>query len=483
MIKKNDVIKLNIDDMSLEGAGIGHADGMTIFVKDAVVGDEVEAIITKVKKSYCFATVKNVTKPSIYRVEPKCAIARQCGGCQIMQIDYTKQLEIKNNIVKNNLIKIGGFDKEQVENVMEPIMGMEEPFRYRNKAQVPIGYDKDGNLIAGFYGARSHRIVATEDCKICSTLSMEIARAVIRYMEENGIRAYDETTGKGLIRHVLVREGKATNQTMVCIVVNGDVIPKKEKLVEEILKTSDVTSIVININTRRDNVIMGYETKPIYGPDFIRDEITLSDKNTIAFDISANSFYQVNHDQMEKLYSKALEYADLTGEENLWDLYCGIGTISLSMAKHAKNVYGVEVIPQAIENAKNNARLNGLDNAKFFCGEAEVVLPDFYNGKDKELIEAEGYVYDGQSKSMNSPDVIVVDPPRKGCEESALKTMLQMKPKRIVYVSCDSATLARDLKYLVAGGYSLEKVTAVDQFGHTMHVESVVQLKRVEDEA
>lgn len=474
-MNKNDVVRILIEDMSLEGAGIGHTNGVTIFVKDAVVGDEADVIITKVKKKYCFGTVKEVITPSKDRVVPECAIARTCGGCQIMQINYAKQLEIKQNIVKNNLVKIGGFDREYIESIMEPIIGMDNPFRYRNKAQIPIGKNRDGEIVAGFYGARSHRIIATDDCKICSELSMKIAAEVIAYMKEFNVDPYDEETHKGLIRHVLVREGRATGETMVCIVVNGKSVPKQEQLIEHIKSVvPDVASIVLNENTRQDNVIMGFKTKPIYGKEAIRDEITLLNGDTVAFDISANSFYQVNHDQMERLYSKALEYAKLTGNENVWDLYCGIGTISLSMAKQAKMVYGVEVVPQAIVNAKNNAGINALNNTRFFCGEAEKILPDFYSGKAKKLIESEGYTYDADEKTMNHPDVIMVDPPRKGCDTACLDTMLKMKPDRIVYVSCDSATLARDLKYLTEGGYKLEKVTVVDQFGHTMHVETVV---------
>ena len=460
-MNKNDIVRLTIEDMSLEGAGIGHTDGVTIFVKDAVVGDVCDVIITKVKKTYCFGALKEVVTAGPFRVTPACAIAKQCGGCQIMQVSYDKQLELKDSIVANNLVKIGGYDRAYVDSIREPIMGMSDPFRYRNKAQVPIGMDKDGNIIAGFYGARSHRIVPSTDCKICSKKSMDIVYAVIDYMKECGVSPYDEASGKGLIRHVLVREGKATGETMVCVVVNGDLLPKVDVLVSHVKAVEpSLSSLVLNINTRRDNVIMGYETKVLYGKEAIRDTITLTNGDTIAFDISANSFYQVNHDQMERLYSKALEYADLHGTEDVWDLYCGIGTISLSMAKHAARVIGIEVVPQAIENAKANAALNGLDNAEFYCGEAEVVLPEIY-------------------EKMSHPDVIMVDPPRKGCDVVALDTMIAMTPKRIVYVSCDSATLARDLKHLEEHGYHLKRYTVCDQFGHTMHTETVALLSKL----
>lgn len=462
-MNKNDIVRLTIEDMSLEGAGIGHTEGVTIFVKDAVVGDVVDAIITKVKKTYCFAALKEVVEPSQYRVDPACPNAKVCGGCQIMQVDYKKQLEIKDNIVTNNLVKIGGYSRDFVESIREPILGMTDPLRYRNKAQVPIGVDKDGDIIAGFYGARSHRIVPTDDCKICSKKSMSIVYAVIDYMNEHNIATYDEATGKGLIRHVLVREGKATGETMVCVVANGDSLPHVDSLIAHVKSVEpELASLVLNINTRRDNVIMGFESKTLYGKDAIRDTITLTNGDTIAFDISANSFYQVNHDQMERLYSKALEYADLHGTEEVWDLYCGIGTISLSMAKHAGRVIGIEVVPQAIENAKVNAKINGLDNAEFYCGEAEVVLPEIY-------------------EKMSHPDVIMVDPPRKGCDVVALDTMIKMQPNRIVYVSCDSATLARDLKHLEENGYHLEKFTVCDQFGHTMHTETVALLSKLHE--
>ncbi|MCR4568646.1 MAG: 23S rRNA (uracil(1939)-C(5))-methyltransferase RlmD [Pseudobutyrivibrio sp.] len=484
-MNKNDIVRLTIEDMSLEGAGIGHTDGVTIFVKDAVVGDVCDVIITKVKKTYCFATVKEVIEPSAYRVTPDCDKARQCGGCQIMQVDYNKQLEIKENIVANNLVKIGGYDRDYVDSIHESIIGMDEPVRYRNKAQVPIGTDKEGNLIAGFYGARSHRIVPNDDCKLCSKKSMDIVYAVIEYMKECKVPAYDEVSRRGLIRHVLVREGKATGETMVCVVVNGDKLPSVDSLISHIRRIEpELASLVLNINTRRDNVIMGFETKLLYGKEAIRDSITLTNGDTIMFDISANSFYQVNHDQMERLYSKALEYADLHGSESVWDLYCGIGTISLSMAKRAGMVFGIEVVPQAIENAKANAKINDLENARFFCGEAERILPEFYSGKAaaSRLLENEGYDASADANlldEMTKPDVIMVDPPRKGCDTVALDTMVSMSPQRIVYVSCDSATLARDLKYLEERGYHLHKYTVVDQFGHTMHTECVSLLQRM----
>jgi len=331
--------------------------------------------------------------------------------------------------------------------------------------------------VMGYYGARSHRIVSLPDmdCMLSNRVNKAILEAVKGYMMDGNIPAYDEESGKGLIRHVLIREGKATGEIMVCLVINGAKLPNQAALVEALSGIESVTSICVNCNTRRDNVILGEKTYAIFGEDYITDSITLTDGQghvlePISFQISANSFYQVNHDQMEKLYSIAIDYADLSGNESVWDLYCGIGTISLSMARKAGTVYGVEIVPQAIENAKNNARLNNISNAQFFVGKAEEVLPDFYQGKIKTSSVSDS--------SMLTPDVIVVDPPRKGCDEACLNTMVAMAPERIVYVSCDSATLARDLKYLCANGYELKKVQAFDQFAHTMHVETVVLLSK-----
>ena len=386
-MNKNDVITLKIEDMSHEGAGIGHVDGMTVFVKDAVMGDTVEAVVTKAKKNMCFAAVKNILEASPFRVEPKCPEAKRCGGCQMQQLEYQRQVQLKGDIVKNNLIRLGGFDAELISSIMEPTVGMDEPFRYRNKAQVPVGEDKDGNIVMGYYGARSHRIVSLPDmdCMLSDRINKAILEAVKSYMMDGNIPAYDEESGKGLIRHVLIREGKATGEIMVCLVINGAKLPNQAALVEALSGIESVTSICVNCNTRRDNVILGEKTYAIFGEDYITDSITLTDGEghvlePISFQISANSFYQVNHDQMEKLYSIAIDYADLSGNESVWDLYCGIGTISLSMARKAGTVYGVEIVPQAIENAKNNASLNGITNAQFFVGKAEEVLPDFYQG-------------------------------------------------------------------------------------------------------
>ena len=467
-MNKNDIITLKIEDMGVDGEGIGKSEGMTFFVKDAIIGDEIAARITKLKKNYGYARVEQILKPSPYRTEPKCELHRRCGGCQIQAMDYAKQLEFKENKVRNNLIRLGGFEEVFVDSVMEPVVGMDEPYRYRNKAQFPIGKDKEGNIIAGFYASRTHSIIPVTDCMLGVTQNKEILDAVISYMKECHIEPYDETTGKGLVRHVLIRYGFTTKEIMVCLIINGKKLPAQNVLVKKLQEISGMTSISININRNKTNVILGECTETIWGQPYITDYIHLRDcKNfertgkAISYHISPQSFYQVNPEQTEKLYSLALEYAGLTGKETVWDLYCGIGTISLFLAGNAGHVYGVEIVPQAIEDARDNAERNGFSNAEFFVGKAEEVLPEFYE------------------KEKQRADVIVVDPPRKGCDEKCLETMLLMQPEKIVYVSCDSATLSRDLKVLAEGGYELKRVRAVDQFAHTTHVETACLLSKV----
>ena len=465
--KKNDILTVTIEDIGNDGEGIGKVDGYTLFVKDAVIGDVVSCKIMKAKKNYAYAKLEKIIKPSTFRVEPVCQYHKQCGGCQIQAMSYEAQLDFKQNKVKNNLIRIGGFAETFIDCVMEPMVGMENPYHYRNKAQFPVGSDKNGNPITGFYAGRTHTIIANTDCALGVKENQIVLETVLSFMKENHVPAYDETTGKGLIRHVLIRKGFTSGEIMVCLVINGKKLPKQEKLVETLTKIKGMTSVSISINTERTNVIMGQAIETLWGKDKISDTIhirntsdfTLTGKG-ITFQISPLSFYQVNPVQTEKLYSLALEYADLTGEETVWDLYCGIGTISLFLAGKAKTVYGVEIVPQAIEDARENARLNGIENAEFLVGKAEEVLP---KKNEEEGITA---------------DVIVVDPPRKGCDEACLSTILKMQPKRVVYVSCDSATLARDLKVLCDGGYEVERVRGVDQFGGTVHVETVTCLHR-----
>ena len=450
-MRKDDLITVTIEDLSSEGLGVGHYDGMAFFIKDTVIGDVAEAKIMKLKKTYGYARLTRLITPSPDRIAARCPVARQCGGCQIQAMSYPAQLRFKEAKVRNNLVRIGKFEHPP----MEPIIGMEEPFRYRNKAQFPVGMSKDGRIIAGFYAGRTHAIIECEDCLLGVEENRVILNLVLEHMKEYHIRPYEELTGKGLVRHVMIRKGFATGAVMVCLIVNGDSLPHADALVERLRTIRGMESITLNINREQTNVIMGREIKLLWGQPYIEDTI-----GSVRFRISPLSFYQVNPLQTEKLYNKALEYVGLTGEETVWDLYCGIGTISLFLAQRAKQVYGVEIVPAAIEDAKANAALNGMTNAEFFVGKAEEVLPEKY---EKEGITA---------------DVIVVDPPRKGCEESVLATMIQMAPKRIVYVSCDSATLARDLKYLCHHGYELTRCCPTDMFGNSVHVETVCLLSR-----
>ena len=455
--KKNDIVVIKIEDMGTEGEGIGKAEGFPLFVKDAVIGDEIKARIVKVKKNYGYGRLEEILTPSPFRATPRCTYNRQCGGCQLQSLSYDKQLEFKQQKVRNNLLRIGGFSAEELERIMEPIVGMEDCWHYRNKAQFPIGTDKQGNPIAGFYAGRTHTIIANTDCALGVSENKEILEAVLLWMRSYRIPAYEETSGKGLVRHVLIRKGFTSGELMVCLVINGKKLPKAKELVKALVQIKNMTSVSYSINEKNTNVIMGTEIVPLWGKETIQDAI-----GDISFSISPLSFYQVNPVQTKKLYELAVEYAQLTGKETVWDLYCGIGTISLFMARRAGRVYGVEIIPQAIRDAKENAERNGIKNAEFFVGKAEEVLPEKY------------------AREGISADVIVVDPPRKGCDEKCLETMLKMRPERIVYVSCDSATLARDLKLLREGGYEPVRVRAVDQFPMSVHVETVVLLSKVD---
>lgn len=470
-MQKNEMVTVTIEDIGVNGEGIGKVDGYTLFIKDAIIGDVVEAKIMKAKKNYGYARLMKILTPSEDRMEtPVCPMARKCGGCQIQEMKYDRQLKFKEEKVRGNLIRIGEVPEELLAQTMEPITGMEpsegqeQPFHYRNKAQFPIGTDKDGNVIAGFYAGRTHSIIPNTDCALGVEVNEEILTCILKFMEEYQIPAYDEERHKGLVRHVLIRYGFITKEIMVCLVINGNKLPHSEILTERLAAIDGMTSITLSINKEKTNVIMGNMIKPLWGQTYITDYI-----GDVKYQISPLSFYQVNPVQTEKLYGLALEYAGLTGNETVWDLYCGIGTISLFLAKNAKQVYGVEIVPQAIEDAKNNAKINGIQNAEFYVGKAEEVLPGYY----KEYAREHG----GETAHA---DVIVVDPPRKGCEESLLRTMVDMQPEKIVYVSCDSATLARDVKFLRGNGYEIQRVRAVDQFPHTVHVETVVLLSKGE---
>ena len=472
MMQKNEVVKVKIEDIGVGGEGIGKVDGYTLFIKDAIIGDVVEAKVMKAKKNYGYARLMKVLTPSKDRVEEAvCPMARKCGGCQIQEMKYPAQLAFKESKVRGNLERIGEVPGELLDQIMHPVVGMDgegmQPFRYRNKAQFPIGTDKDGRVTAGFYAGRTHSIIGNTDCVLGVEVNEEILNCILDFMEEFEIPAYDEVKHKGLVRHVLLRYGFKTDEIMVCLVINGKTIPHCHDLVGRLRQIPGMTSITLSTNTAKTNVIMGDTIRLLWGQEFITDYI-----GEIKYQISPLSFYQVNPVQTEKLYGLALDYAGLTGNETVWDLYCGIGTISLFLAKKAKQVYGVEIVPQAIDDAKNNAKINDITNAEFYVGKAEEVLPEYYKEYEK--------THNGEAAHA---DVIVVDPPRKGCEESLLQTIVDMQPEKVVYVSCDSATLARDVKFLRANGYELKDVTPVDQFPHTVHVETVVLLSQHRDKS
>lgn len=468
-MKKNDVFTVTIEDMGEDGAGIGKTDGYTWFIKDALIGDVIQASVMKMKKNYGFARLVKILEPAPGRVEPQCPVARACGGCQLQELDYREQLRFKERKVYNHLKRIGGMDRlflpEDREKaagvpnavVMEPIIGMEDPWRYRNKAQYPVGLGKDGQPAAGFYAGRTHSLIPAPglDCLLGCQENKELLKIILDFMKEYKIPPYDEAAHQGLVRHVLLRKGFSSGGLMVCLVINGEELPHGGELAER-LRAAGVSSVSYSVNMERTNVIMGTRIVNLYSPGYITDTI-----GDIEYRISPLSFYQVNPVQTEKLYGTALEFADLSGGETVWDLYCGIGTISSFLAKKAGKVYGVEIIPQAIEDARENARRNGIENVEFFVGKAEEVLPEQY---ERNHVHA---------------DVIVVDPPRKGCDPVCLETILKMAPERVVYVSCDSATLARDVKFLEENGYRATRVRPVDMFPMGGHCECVVKLERV----
>lgn len=446
MVKKNEEYIITIEDMGSEGEGVGKVDGFTLFVKDALPQDVARVKVIKEGKSYGYGRLVEVITPSEYRVEAVCPVARQCGGCQIQELSYEAQLAFKEKKVQNNLERIGRIMPNEYE--MCTIIGMEEPYHYRNKAQFPVGADKEGNIVTGFYAGRTHSIIPCDDCAIGDDVNREILAIIKKHMKKHSIKPYDEEKHTGLVRHILIRRGFSTGEVMVCLIINGVDFKASDELVESLRRIEGMKSISLNINREKTNVIMGKTVIDLYGEGYITDYI-----GDVCFRISPLSFFQVNPVQTRELYGKALEFAGLTGSETVWDLYCGVGTISLFLAKSARKVYGVEIVPEAIEDARGNAALNNIDNAEFFVGRAEEIVPKMYR------------------EYGIGADVVVVDPPRKGCDEKLLATMIDMKPERIVYVSCDSATLARDLKYLKENGYKVKKVQPVDMFPHSYHVE------------
>ncbi len=449
MIEKNKTYNIKINDLGSSGEGVGKIDGFTVFVPKAIPDDLVKVKITTLKKKYGIGKLLEIIEASKDRIEPRCSIANICGGCQIMHMDYKAQLEMKRKMVKETLSRIGKLDAK-----VNETLGMDDPYEYRNKAQFPVGII-DGKAILGFYKRGSHDIVDTEYCHIQSPINEEIVKAIKKFIDDFGLEVYDEKKRTGIIRYIVTKVGFVTGQVMVIIITNGKKLPYKEELIKILQdRIPGLKSIIQNINTRNTNVIFGQETLVLYGEDKIVDYI-----GDLKFNISAQSFFQVNPIQTKVLYEKALEYADLTGKEKVFDVYCGIGTISLFLAEKAKEVHGVEILEAAIKDARENAIINNINNAKFYAGKAEELVPKLY----EEGLHA---------------DIVVVDPPRKGCEESVLETIVNMEPKRIVYVSCNPATLARDLAYLDGRGYKTVEVQPVDMFPHTSHVECVVLIEK-----
>ena len=503
-LQKNDLIMLEITDLTEEGQGVGKKDGLVFFVKDSVMGDLVEARILKAKKNYAYAKVEKLLEASPYRITPLCPVAGKCGGCQLQHLSYEKELAWKEDRIAQSLIRIAGLSPEEVERKKEGILGGVLT-RYRNKAQYPVqsrreirsggatsvsdwkvdgkwpgknkieAKEKSSDLGMGFYGFHSHRIIETEDCLINSAENPLILNCIKEWAKEYKISGYEEETGKGLLRHIFLRKGFSTGEILLCLVLNGKSLPHGKELWERLQDLSlsvekggqvqgSIVGLCVNINEGSGNAILGRETRCLYGKDNIEDKI-----GELSFSISVPSFYQVNPAQTEKIYGKALEYAALTGEETVWDCYCGIGTISLFLAQKAKQVYGLEIVPEAIENAKKNAEKNGLHNTEFYVGAAEEVLPEWVEGQKREGKDVGNLV-----------DVVSLDPPRKGCDEACLSAVLELSPKRIVYVSCDTGSLARDIKYLREGGYTLEKWVGIDNFPRTGHVETIALLQKEE---
>ncbi|WP_057766981.1 23S rRNA (uracil(1939)-C(5))-methyltransferase RlmD [Cytobacillus praedii] len=448
-VQKNDYIDVVFEDLTHEGAGVAKVDGYPLFVPNGLPGEKAKIKVIKANKGYGFGRLIETYEESPDRVEAPCPIYKECGGCQLQHLSYDGQLKAKEKQVRDVLTRIGKLENVKV----HPVLGMKDPWRYRNKAQVPVG-EHEGGLIGGFYQQRTHQIIDMKECIIQQEKNDEVVQAVKEICSRYGVRAYDEGRNKGDLRHIMARYGLVTGEVMIVLVTRTKDLPNKNKIVEEIIsRIQGVKSICQNVNSKKTNVIFGDETKVLWGEEVIYDFI-----GDTKFAISARSFYQVNPEQTKVLYEKALEYADLSGEENVIDAYCGIGTISLFLARKAKRVFGVEIVPEAIEDAKRNAELNGITNAEFAVGEAEIVIPKWYS---------EG----------NTADVLVVDPPRKGCDEALLQTIIDMKPKKVVYVSCNPGTLARDLRILEDGGYQTAEVQPVDMFPMTMHVEAVTKLE------
>lgn len=449
-VEKNKEYTVTVDAVSSDGNGIAHIDGFAIFIPRTVDGDEVKILVVKVKSRFAYGKLLEIITPSNKRAEVTCSAYKRCGGCQLRHINYNSQLKIKKDIVENAIQRIGGFENFEV----EKIVGMDNPERYRNKMVFPIGF-VNGKTECGFYAQRSHDIIPLKDCLIGDKLNSEINKAVITYMNDNNIPPYDEINHKGIVRRVFTRTSHSTGEVMVVISANATTLPKSKKLVNMLRTTSDrISSIILNINTKRNNLVITDNNVTLWGKNCILDTLC-----GIEFEISPESFFQVNPIQTEKLYNTALEYAELNKNTSVMDIYCGIGTISLCAAMKAKNVIGIEIVERAIEDAKENAKRNNIQNAVFYADSAENIVPLLIEKGEK-------------------PDVVILDPPRKGSDEKTLSAIIKAQPERIVYVSCNPATLARDARFLADRGYFISKSSAFDLFPHTTHVESVLLMSR-----
>lgn len=441
-----------IIDLTSEGKGIAKIEGFTVFVDGGLPGDKGKIEITKIKKNFGLGKMVELTFPSVNRVKPKCRLSGICGGCQLQELDYTKQLKIKTDIVKNNIERIGKLKDIKINDTI----GMKQPYRYRNKAQFQVG-KKGKDIAIGFYQIESHDIINVDKCILQNDINDKIIDIVRKYMKDFKIKPYDRKSKKGIIRHILTRVSSYTGEIMVIIVTKTDILPYSNEFIHLLIgKIPQITSIIQNVNKKNSSEILGMKNKVLFGNDRITDSI-----GNLKFSISPMSFYQVNPTQTQVLYNKALDYAHLVGNEVVFDIYCGIGTISLFLAQRAKKVYGIEIVKEAIKDARINAKLNNINNVEFYDGKAEDILPNLY----KDGIKA---------------DVIVVDPPRKGCHKSVIEMIIKMRPKKVIYVSCNPSTLARDLKYLDEGGYKAVEVQPVDMFPQTGHVECVVLISRVD---
>lgn len=449
-LQKNDNIRITVDALTSEGSGVGRYEGMAVFVRGTVPGDEIIAHIIKCSKSYAVGIIEKIITPSPSRIESDCPYSSKCGGCSFRNMTYDEELKYKKQRVADAIKRIGHLDIP-----VDEIIGADSLDGYRNKAQYPVSID-DGELCAGFYAYKSHRIIPCNDCRL-QPIEFECGLdAFSKWAEAEDVTSYNSNTGRGLLRHIYFRKGFSTGEIMACAVINGEEIPNSELLISLLKeKVKGLKSVVLNINTEKTNVILGKESITIWGEDYICDELLGK-----RFIISPNSFYQVNHSQCERLYKKASQLAGLAKSETLVDLYCGVGTIGLTMAHQVKELVGIEIVPQAVENARQNAKINNIDNARFICADAST---------GAKMLKEQGI----------EPDVIVLDPPRKGCDSSLFETIEQMNPNRIVYISCDCATLARDMVILKEKGYTAKGVTAVDMFPRTPHVECVVLLTKV----